>query len=109
MRHKSIMIEPMLTAVDLTQYFSTYPGQIEAVSVGGESGPEARPCDYAWVLSVHKQCIENGASFSYHQTGARLIKDGKEYLIPREYQHSQARKAKLNYNGMMIPEDEDVL
>ena len=109
LRHKSIMIEPMLTTVDLTHFFSTYPGQIEAVSVGGESGPEARPCDYAWVLSVHKQCIENGASFSYHQTGARLIKDGKEYLIPREYQHSQARKAKLDYNGMMIPEDEDVL
>jgi len=54
-------------------------------------------------------CKENSASFSYHQTGARLIKDGKEYLIPREYQHSQARKAKLDYNGMMIPEDEDVL
>ena len=102
LRHKSVMIEPMLTAVNLRPYFDKYPAEIEAVSVGGESGSEARPCDYAWVLNVHMQCVENGVSFSFHQTGARLIKGGKEYLIPREHQHEQAHKAKLDFNGTAL-------
>ena len=102
LRHKSIMIEPMLTAVNLRPYFSRYPGEIESVSVGGESGPNARPCDFGWVLDVHMQCVENGVGFSYHQTGAKLIKGGKEYVIPREYQHEQARRAKLDFNGTAL-------
>ena len=114
MRHYSVMVEPMLTRVDLRPFFRDYqvsdsqPGKqgpkIEAVSVGGESGPDARPCCYSWVLDMHLQCVENGISFSWHQTGARLIKNGKEYNIPREYQHSQAHKAHLDYdpeNGLL--------
>ena len=100
LRHHSIMIEPMLSAVNLRPFFSAHPRVIENVSVGGESGPDARPCEYAWVLDVHMQCVENGVSFSYHQTGARLIKGGKVYNIPREAQHSQAHKAGLDFNGV---------
>ena len=98
LRHHSVMIEPMLGRVNLRPYFHDYPGIIEAVSVGGESGPDARPCDYSWVLDAHMQCVENGVAFSYHQTGAKLIKGGKEYDIPREYQHEQAHKARLDYD-----------
>ena len=75
------MIEPMLSAVNLKPFFLDYPNVIESVSVGGESGPNARACDYSWVMGVHLQCVENGVAFSYHQTGARLIKGGKEYSI----------------------------
>lgn len=101
LRHKAVMIEPMLSAVDLRPYFAKYRDPeggpaIRQVSVGGESGPEARPCDFAWVLEVQRQCAENGIGFHYHQTGARLIKDGKEYRIPRRRQHEQARKARLD-------------
>lgn len=95
-RHKSVMVEPMLTAVDLRPYFRDYPDQIRLVSAGGESGPEARPCLYEWVVDLQRQCIEYGAAFSYHQTGARLVKDGKTYNIPRRYQHEQAHKAGLD-------------
>ncbi len=35
--------------------------------------------------------------FLFKQTGAKLIKDGKLYHIPRRLQHSQARKAGINY------------
>lgn len=100
--HKAIMVKPMLSAVNLRPYFREYPGLIESVSVGGESGPEARPCDFSWVLDLHCQCVENGVSFSYHQTGARLIKNGREYNIPREYQHTQAAKAHLDYDGTTL-------
>ena len=107
LRHHAVMIEPMLSAVNLRPYFSSFRSSngrciIENVSVGGESGPDARPCDYAWVIGVHLQCVEYGVSFSYHQTGARLIKGGREYQIPRELQHEQAWKAGLDYNGSML-------
>ena len=96
-----VMIEPILTAVDLSTFIEKYrlpdgTPKIKHVSVGGESGYDARICDYKWVLDVHKQCIENGISFYYHQTGAKLLKDGKLYNIPRKIQHSQAHKAGLD-------------
>ena len=97
LRHRSVMVEPMLSAVDLRPYFLHNPGAIESVSVGGESGPDARPCDYRWVLGLHQQCLDHHIGFSYHQTGAKLIKDGKLYNIPRKLQHEQAWKAGLSY------------
>ena len=99
--HHSVMIEPMLTAVDLRPYIREYRSSdgsplIKLVSAGGESGAGARMCDYAWVKDVQLQCVENGISFYYHQTGAKLIKDGKIYNVPRKFQHSQAHKAGLD-------------
>ena len=93
---KAVMVEPMLERIDLSPYFEAFPGEIASVSAGGESGPEARACDFAWVQDLHDQCLRYGAGFSYHQTGARLIKDGKQYHIPRRYQHTQAAKARLD-------------
>ena len=110
LRHRAVMIEPMLTSVDLRRWLAPAPqggpegglnGEpaVESVSVGGESGPDARPCDFAWVLDVRAQCAARGVAFSYHQTGARLVKDGREYRIPRARQHEQARKAALDLCG----------
>lgn len=102
--HHSVMIEPMLTPVDLQPFIEGCRAAdgspvIKHVSVGGESGPNARPCDYSWVEAVHEQCSRNGITFYYHQTGAKLIKDGKLYRIPRKLQHSQASKAGLDISG----------
>ena len=93
-KHKSIIVAPLIGAVDLSAYLDR---SIEEVSVGGESGQNARPCDYAWILAIREQCINADVPFHFHQTGARLIKDGKTYHIPRCHQHSQARKANINY------------
>lgn len=98
--HKySVMVEPMIGPVNLRPYVAE--GKIGHVSVGGESGPEARVCDYGWVLDLHLQCVEHNVPFSYHQTGARLLKKGRVYEIPREKQHEQARKARLDYGGVL--------
>ena len=96
--HHSVMLEPMLSAVDLQPYIDGYRDAagvpvLRHVTVGGESGPGARLCDFSWVKDIHRQCSENGLSLYYHQTGARLIKDGKLYNIPRPLQHSQAHMA----------------
>ena len=92
-RHKGVACEPLLERVDLSRWLGC---GIETVGAGGESGPDARICDYEWVLDLKRQCIDAGVYFSYHQTGARLRKDGRIYVIPRRLQHEQARKAGLD-------------
>ena len=93
----------MLERVNLRKYFEEYKEGdhpvIERVAVGGESGPEARVCDYAWVIDMHMQCVEYNVGFHYHQTGARLKRGNKEYNIPREFQHTQADAAGLEFDG----------
>lgn len=93
-RHKLIVCAPLLERLDLSRYLT--PG-IEEVSAGGESGEQARICDYDWILSLHGQCVSAGIPFCFHQTGARLRKDGRIYRIRRCFQHEQARKAGIDY------------
>lgn len=94
LRHRIIVGAPLLGPLDLRPYLGP---SIEEVTVGGESGPDARPCDYDWVRALHDQCTAADVPFRFHQTGARLIKDGRLYRIPRSDQHAQARKAAIDY------------
>lgn len=93
-KHKSIIASPLLTAIDLSAYLNE---SIEEVSVGGESGVQARPCNYDWILDLRRQCVEKDVPFRFHQTGAYFIKDGKMYRVKRRYQLSQAEKANIDY------------
>lgn len=49
------------------------------------------------VLTLREQCIHAGVPFRFHQTGAKLIKDGRQYYIRRCYQHAQAKKAGVDF------------
>ena len=93
-RHKLIICEPLLERIDLTSYLDDW---VEQVIAGGESGPEARICDYGWILDLREQCVKADISFRFKQTGARLQKDGRLYRIKRPFQHSQARKAGIDF------------
>ena len=93
-RHKLIICAPLLGPMDVARYLTP---EIEELSVGGESGDGARICDFDWVLSLRRQCIDADIRFTFHQTGARLLKEGRLYRIPRERQHAQARKAGIDY------------
>lgn len=90
MNYHAIMIEPMLEEADFSKYDLS---NIDLISVGGESGLEARIINFDWVKKIHDLCKEKGISFYFHQTGANIIVDGKLYKIPRNKQHSQAKKA----------------
>ena len=93
-KHKRIICEPLLERIDLGPYaISEWAEQVVA---GGESGAGARECDFDWVLSLRDECERQGVAFWFKQTGARFIKEGKTYAIPRRLQHSQARKAAVN-------------
>lgn len=91
---KGIASEPLLTPIDLSPWLGPW---VRAVVVGGESGREARVCDYDWVLDIRRQCMAAGVPFKFKQTGARLRKDGRVYEIERRLQHAQARKANIDY------------
>ena len=93
-RHRSVIVAPMLERIDLSPYLDDC---IEEVSASGESGINARPCNYDWILDLRRQCVEKNVPFSFHQTGAHFIKDGRMYNIERKYQISQARKAGIDF------------
>ena len=94
-KHRNVIHEPMLEQIDIRKYLAT--GKIEGVTCGGESGPDARVCDFAWILDSMEQCVEYDVSFWFKQTGARFKKGNKVYLIDRKDQMSQAQKAGVNY------------
>ncbi len=94
-RHKQIVCEPLLEPIDLTRFLTP---AVEQVLAGGESGAEARVCDYDWVLSLRAQCVEAGVPFHFKQTGARFRKNGRLYAIERRLQHDQARRAGIDYH-----------
>ena len=93
-QHKFIVCEPLLERVDLSLYLTP---AIEEVIAGGESGYDARLCDFAWIQELREQCVAARVPFHFKQTGAHFRKDGRVYRIERRHQHSQAAKADIEY------------
>jgi len=93
-KHKMIICEPLLEKINLIDYLGDW---VEEVVVGGESGNEARICDFEWVMDIQKQCLQKDVPFHFKQTGARFVKDGHLYRISRMLQHQQAVKAGIDY------------
>lgn len=93
-KHKNIIVQPMLEQIDLSTYLDT----IELVVVGGESDYKARPLDYDWVLDIRRQCMEYKVDFEFRQCGTHFIKDGKTYNLNVRMLCSQARKAGIDYH-----------
>lgn len=91
--HKEIIVEPMLEQVD---FHGNLDG-IEKVTVGGESGMNARPCRYEWILNVRRQCAEAGIHFHFMQTGARFVKNNRTFHLEHRLQIRQARKARIDF------------
>lgn len=95
-RHKIIICEPILERIDLRQFIGSW---VEQVVVGGESGKkeDVRTCNFDWIAEIRDLCIQHNISFWFRQTGAKFLKNGKEYFIPRKMQFSQARKSGFSY------------
>ena len=93
-KHKIIICEPLLEQIDLRPYIGSW---VKQIVVGGESGREARVCDFNWIKEIRNLCVQHNISFWFKQTGAKFMKDGHLYSIRRQFQHSQARRSGLNY------------
>lgn len=98
-KYKEIICSPLLSPIDLSEYLTP---EIRGVTAAGESGEDARVCDYQWILDIRAQCIAANVPFFFQQTGARFRKNGKLYCVPRKEQHSQARKANINYGTRSV-------
>lgn len=96
-KHRLVIVAPMIEPINIQKYLC--PELIEVVSAGGESGKYARPLDFNWVLNLREQCVVANVSFNFHQTGSYIIKDGRQFYIPRKFQHSQANKANVDFRS----------
>ena len=64
--------------------------------MGGETGREARECDYDWVLSIREQCVEAGATFWFKTTGSFFKRDGVVQKVNPFKQSSLAKELGIN-------------
>ncbi len=93
-KHRIVISEPLLGEIDFS---GLVDNRVEKFVVGGESGDEARICDFEWVKKIHSFCVENNIPFFFKQTGANFKKGNRIYSIPRKYQFEQAKKANLDF------------
>ena len=92
-RRREIIVEPILEGMDLSANLSG----IEQVIAGGESGDEARTCDFRWILALRQQCRAAHVSFWFKQTGARFRNEkGMLVNVARMNQQRLADRYRLN-------------
>ena len=94
-KKRFVACAPLLGAIDLSKYL----GGIEHVSVGGETGREARECDYEWVLDIRKQCEIAGITFWFKNTGSFFKRDGVVQKVNPFKQNSLAKELGINILG----------
>jgi len=94
-RRRFIACSPILESIDLSRYLHG----IEHVSVGGESGREARECDYDWVLAIREQCKAAGVTFWFKNTGSVFKRDGAVKKINPYKQGSVAKEFGIDIVG----------
>ncbi len=77
--HRWISIEPMLGPIDLSNICIIVGAgdlrsfaDIDAVILGAETGPHARPIHPNWVRSIRNQCQADGVPFFFKQWGEWL-------------------------------------
>lgn len=67
--HTFLSLEPMIGPVVLN--FAVWRPSL--VIVGGESGPNARPCNVEWIRSVVRQCAAAGVACFVKQLGSYVL------------------------------------
>ena len=91
-KRRFIACSPLLEAMDLSPYLSG----VEHVTVSGETGREARVCDYDWVMSIREQCVKAGITFWFKGTGSLWRKDGTVQNVNPYKQSSLAKELGIN-------------
>ena len=98
-KRRFVAAAPLLGAIDLSAYLDG----IEHVTVGGETGREARICDYDWVLAIREQCVKAGKTFWFKNTGSHFRYNGIVQKINPFKQNSVAKELGINsLNGTKL-------
>ncbi|MCL2711116.1 MAG: phage Gp37/Gp68 family protein [Planctomycetaceae bacterium] len=67
-----VSIEPMLTAINISQYLPGYASDwVDWIIVGGETGANARPMDADWARTIRDQCRYSKTPFFFKQMSGR--------------------------------------
>ena len=95
MKRRFVACSPLLEEINLSRYLDG----IDHVTVSGESGREARVCDYQWVLSIREQCAKAGITFWFKGTGSFFRRDGEVRKVNPFKQSSVAKELDINIFG----------
>jgi protein gp37 len=95
-KRRFVACSPLLGPIDLKEYLSG----IDHVTVSGETGREARVCDYDWVVDLRGQCLAAGISFWFKGTGSFFRRDGVIHKINPYKQGSLAKE--LDMGGSLM-------
>ena len=69
---------------------------VEHVTVGGETGREARLCDYDWVLDIREQCVKADVTFWFKNTGSFFRRNGVTEKINPYKQTGMAKELDID-------------
>ena len=72
---RGLSLEPLLGPVRLERYLDAPAALIHWLIVGGESGPNARPCHVEWVQSLVRQGLDAGVAVFVKQLGENALAD----------------------------------
>lgn len=92
-KRRFVACSPLLESIDLSPYLSG----IDHVSVNGESGRDARVCDYDWVLDIREQCMDAGTTFWFKGTGSLFRRDGVTQKVNPYKQGSLAKELNISF------------
>lgn len=87
-KRRFIACAPLLGPTDLTRYLD----RVDHVTVGGETGRDARECDYDWVLDIREQCAKANVTFWFKNTGSLFKRNGVTEKINPFQQSSLAKE-----------------
>jgi len=91
-KRRFVACSPLLGPTDLSRYLD----EIDHVSVSGETGREARVCDYDWVLDIREQCVAAGITFWFKGTGSLFMRDGVAQKVNPYKQGSLAEELDIS-------------
>jgi protein gp37 len=91
-KRRFVACSPLLEAIDLL----TYLHGIEHVTVSGESGRDARICDYNWVLNIREQCAKTDTTFWFKGTGSLFRHNGATAKVNPFQQGNLAKELDIN-------------
>lgn len=98
-KHKVIFAAPLLESVDFSKFLAT--GEIEMISVSGESYKGARECHFDWIRKIKETCDRYHVKFDFHQTGSNFVMNGKRYHINHRDEYKQAKKGTQYLNELL--------
>ena len=98
-KRRFIACSPLLGPIDLSAWLDA----VGHVTVGGETGREARACDYDWVLAIREQCVSAGVTFWFKNTGSAFIRGGVLQRVNPYKQGSLAKELGINIADAEAP------